>query len=514
MHLYKKYGALKKNNGYLFRTHAPESDQVSLITNNKKTLMNKVGTDWELFVKNIKPNTPYSFLIEKNNQRFEKSDPFSRKVITLAPKHLQSFTTDSTYVWKNKKPKQKDTIKICEVFMENLEGKDYLKKVENLILYLKDKDFTHVQIMPIYHFSELITLGYLSNSYFSPFTRYGDVDDFKFFIDKLHEKNIGVILDFVLFEFKEEDLGLNNYDGGYLFNKNKNERHPYFGGYLFDLSKKFVRDFLSSSVNYFINEFNVDGFRFDAINEIIYKNINNNIFDEEQLFALREIINNLDDCLIITENISSINYDNIKINKIKFIENSNYMYQVDYLFKVDEKERFSIKDFTEIEQHNIRFQMNKNLIASITHDMFLDGITLKKDTQSLISNGNKLEKQKIKLAMIYSAPGNKLVFKDYDTGFENTDLVNFFETFMYVYDKNITKDYLSFQINKFETVIVYSYFYSNKVIRLLFNIGSSEGSFGGIEKILFKDSSIKVNGTTAEIKPYSYLIFENKENKI
>jgi hypothetical protein len=116
--------------------------------------------------------------------------------------------------------------------------------------------------------------------------------------------------------------------------------------------------------------------------------------------------------------------------------------------------------------------------------------------------------------MIYSAPGNKLVFKDYDTGFENTDLVNFFETFMYVYDKNITKDYLSFQINKFETVVVYSYFYSNKVIRLLFNIGSSEGSLEGIEKILFKDSSIKVNGTTAEIKPYSYLIFENKENKI
>jgi 1,4-alpha-glucan branching enzyme len=510
MHFYNKYGAIKENNGYLFRTYAPESDKVYLVVNNKRHLMNNVDSDWELFVENIKPNTPYSFVIEKNNEKFEKSDPFAKRVVTLAPKHLQSFTTDSRYVWNHEKVNNKKDIRVCEVFMENIKGSTYKEKIKHLLEYLDNKNFTHVQIMPIYHFSRLITLGYKTSSYFSPLTTYGDIDDFKFFVDKLHEKNIGVILDFVLFEFEDEDLGLNNYDGGYLFNKNKDEKHPIFTGYLFDFNKKFVRDFLSSAINFYINEYKIDGFRFDAINEIIYKNVNNNIFDEEQLAGLKEIINNLDDCLIITENISSINYDNINIDRINFIENSNYMYQVDYLFRVDEKERFSIKDFTEIEQHNIRFQMNKNLIASITHDMFLDGITLKKDIQSLISNGSKLDKQKIKLAMIYAAPGNKLIFKDYDSGFENTDIVNFFETFMYVYDNNISKDYINFQINKFATVVVYSYFYSNKVIRFLFNIGSSEGSFEGVEKVLLKDASVKVEGTTAEIKPYSYLVFENK----
>jgi len=510
MYLYKKYGALKDNNGYVFRTHAPESDKVYLLINNTRYLMNKVNSDWELFVENIKPNTPYSFIIEKNNEKLEKSDPFARKVVTLAPKHLQSFTTDSNYIWHHKKVNNKKDIRVCEIFMENIKGGTYKEKIKNLLEYLENKNFTHVQIMPIYHFSRLITLGYKTSSYFSPLTTYGDIDDFKFFVDKLHEKNIGVIIDFVLFEFEDEDLGLNNYDGGYLFNKNKNEKHPIFTGYLFDLNKRFVKDFLSSALNFYINEYNIDGFRFDAINEIIYKNINNNIFDEEQLSALKEIINNLDECLIIVENISSINYDNINIDKIKFIENSNYMYQVDYLFKVNEKERFSIKDFSQIEEHNIRFKDNKNLMASITHDLFLDGIALKKDTQSLISNGNKLEKQKIKLAMIYSAPGNKLVFKDYDMGFENTDIINFFEIFMQVYDNNISKDYINFQINKFETVVVHSYFYSDKIVRFLFNIGSSEGSFEGVEKVLLKDNSIKISGTTAEVKPYSYLVFENK----
>jgi 1,4-alpha-glucan branching enzyme len=510
MHLYKKYGALKENNGYLFRTYAPESDKVYLVVNNKRHLMNKVDSDWELFVENIKPNTLYSFVIEKNNEKFEKSDPFARKVVTLVPKHLQSLTTDSSYVWKNKKPEQKDNIKICEVFMENLEGKNYIKKADNLIAYLKNKDFTHIQIMPTYHFSGIITLGYLSNSYFSPATKYGEIDDFKYFIDKMHENNYSVIMDIVLFEFGTDEIGLNNYDGNYLFNKNKDEKHIYFGGYLFDLNKKFVRDFLSSSINYFINEFNVDGFRLDAINELIFKNINNSIFDDEQLFSLKEIINNLDECLIIAENVSSIDYDNINISKIKFIENSNYMFQVENLFKVDEKERFSIKDFLVIEEHNKRFKNNKNLLSSITHDMFLDGITIKKDIQSLISNGNKLEKQKIKLAMLYATPGNKLVFKDYDIGFENTDIINFFETFMHFYDNTISKDYVSFKISKFETVIAYSYFYSDKVISLLFNIGSSGGYFEGVEKVLLKDASVKVEGTTAEIKPYSYLVFENK----
>jgi 1,4-alpha-glucan branching enzyme len=101
MNLYERYGSFKKNNGYLFRTYAPNSDNVFLVINSKKHLMKKEEGDWSIFIDNVKENTPYSFLIEKDGIKFEKSDPFARKVITLAPKHLQSFTSENDYIWKS-----------------------------------------------------------------------------------------------------------------------------------------------------------------------------------------------------------------------------------------------------------------------------------------------------------------------------------------------------------------------------------------------------------------------------
>ena len=512
MNLYEKYGSFKQDSGYLFKTYAPDSDNVFLVINSKKYLMQKEKGDWSIFIEGVETDTPYSFLIEKNNNKFEKSDPFARKVITLAPKHLQSFTSESNYIWKHKKINKKDDIKVCEVFMETLEGKTYKQKVEHLLTYLKDKNYTHVQLMPIYHFSETITLGYQSSSYFSSSTKYGNGDDFKFFIDRLHENNIGVVIDFVLFEFGTEEVGLNNYDGGYLFNKNKNEKHPIFGGYFFDFSKQFVKDFLLSSLLYFVNEYNIDGFRFDAINEIIFTDINNSIINQDDLNNLKYILNNLPkDCLIIAENISALNYDVLGLDRVDYIENSNYMYQIDYMFRLKEEERFKRKEFLLLKEHNHRFNNNKNLTASLTHDLFLDGYTLKKDTQSLIAEDNKLEKQKLKFGLIYAAPGNKVIFKDHNIGFENQYLDDFVNIFSKVYDNNIQKDYFEFQINQYEKVIIYSYFYKDKTITFIFNIGDKAGVVTDIGKILLKDKRIEVRGTEALIEPYSYFVFENKK---
>ena len=512
MNLYEKYGSFKQDSGYLFKTYAPDSDNVFLVINSKKYLMQKEKGDWSIFIEGVETDTPYSFLIEKNNNKFEKSDPFARKVITLAPKHLQSFTSESNYIWKHKKINKKDDIKVCEVFMETLEGKTYKQKVEHLLTYLKDKNYTHVQLMPIYHFSETITLGYQSSSYFSSSTKYGNGDDFKFFIDRLHENNIGVVIDFVLFEFGTEEVGLNNYDGGYLFNKNKNEKHPIFGGYFFDFSKQFVKDFLLSSLLYFVNEYNIDGFRFDAINEIIFTDINNSIINQDDLNNLKYILNNLPkDCLIIAENISALNYDVLGLDRVNYIENSNYMYQIDYMFRLKEEERFKRKEFLLLKEHNHRFNNNKNLTASLTHDLFLDGYTLKKDTQSLIAEGNKLEKQKLKFGLIYAAPGNKVIFKDHNIGFENQYLDDFVNIFSKVYDNNIQKDYFEFQINQYEKVIIYSYFYKHKTVTFIFNIGDKAGVVTDIGEVLLKDKRIEIRDTEALIQPYSYFIFENKK---
>jgi 1,4-alpha-glucan branching enzyme len=506
--LYKKYGAFKKENGFIFRTYAPAADKVYLLINSNKTLMNKNENDWELFIDNTDINVPYFFVIEKANKEFEKSDPFARKVLSPYIGTLKSLTTNSTYEFKAAKVNKKDTIKICEVFMETLQGFNYKEKADTLVQYLQDKNYTHVQIMPIYHFSSIETLGYMSNSYFAPSSNYGEIDDFKYFIDKLHENKYGVIMDFVLFEFGTDRKGLDNFDGGYLFNRNQHEKHEIYGGYLFDINKEFVQDFLSSAMNYYINEFNIDGFRLDALNEIIFRDKRINEFDYKEFESLKKIIEKVDECLIIAENISPIEYSKSAIDKIDYVEHAAYMYKINHLFKLETFERFKHKDYNDLFIQDVVFNKNKNFIASISHDLFVNGKTIKNDIYSMISQDYKFEKQKIKLVMLYAAPGNKMVFKDYNIGFEDTDIINYFQTFMKFYDENIGKDYKDFKIEVDKTLVTYKYIYKDKTICFIFNIGDNFIELENVNDILLNDERNKFRNNKLVIKSYTYCILK------
>jgi 1,4-alpha-glucan branching enzyme len=309
-------------------------------------------------------------------------------------------------------------------------------------------------------------------------------------------------MDFVLLEFGTDEQGLNNYDGNYLFNKNKNQKHEIFGGYLFDLNKEFVKNYLISSMNYFIEEFRVDGFRLDGLNEIIF---NNSPFAEilkTEVDNLNYIIDNLFDCILIAENITSLDYDAIDLHKISFIENSNYMYQVDYLFTKEENQMFNSKEYLEIQKHNDRFTKNNKLIASINHDLFLTGTTIVKDVKKSISYGNKLLKQKLKLSMIYAAPGIKMLFKNIDIGFEETDINDFFDYFTYIYDKNIIKDYVEFKLIRNENTIKYEYIYKNRKLSFLFNL-TEETIDINANAVLFYSNGTYEN----KLDKYSFILF-------
>jgi 1,4-alpha-glucan branching enzyme len=510
MNLYKKYGAIKKDSGYIFSTYAPGADRVYLLINSKKILMNKIDNNWEIFLDNIVTNTPYLFGVEKNNIIYQKSDPFAAKVISNGKGSLISITTESNYKWVSQKVIKKDNVKICEVFVEILPGLNYKEKVENLIKDLETKDFTHIQIMPIYHFSSIETLGYMSNSYFAPSSKYGEIDDFKYFVDKLHEKNYGIIMDFVLFEFGIDIKGLNNFDGDYLFNRNKNQKHDIYGGYLFDLGKPFVRDFLSSAINYYINEFKIDGFRLDALNEIVFRNKKVKEVYYDELSNLKDILNNIDDCLIIGEYLSIDDLSPVNFEKINYVENAAYMYKINYLFKLNESERFLHKDYLELSGMSNFFNQNKNLVSSIGHDLFLSGKTIKFDTEGFISDDYKIEKQKIKLLMIYAVPGLKMIFKDYNIGFEHTDIVKFFEKFINIFDNNINKNYIDFTITTNNNTVKYTYRYENKTIDIIFNISINFIEIKLPDNLINMDERNKIKQTTLVLKPFSYIIVENK----
>ena len=504
MNLYKKYGAFKEKNGYKFVTYAPSADFVFLNINNNTIKMNKGLDSWELYLENVEPNTEYSYIIHKQGKKTEKADPFARLSSTLKDKRLISKTSDSNYQWKTHKSfKNFNNAKIIEVYIDMLNGETYREKADELVKYLKNKNFTHVQVMPIFHNTDPITLGYLSNSYFSPHSKYGSSDDYKYFIDKLHENNYGVLMDFVLFEFGTDENGLNNYDGNYLFNKNKDERHEFFGGYLFDLNKQFVKDYLASSMNYFLEEFKIDGFRLDGLNEIIFKDSNFVDIIKSEIDNLNYIIQNLLNCILIAENITSLDYSVINLKNISFIENTNYMYQVDYLFTQEDRSRFNMSEYLYIEKHNSRFSKNTKLMASINHDLFLIGTTITKDIKKNMSAQYQVIKQKLKLSMIYAAPGIKMLFKDFDIGFEKTNLSDSLYQFINIYDKNILKDYTEFKLIKKEKTIKYEYVYTNIKISLLFNLSDQLIEMDQIKEVLYYS-----NGNYKNILDrYSFVMF-------
>ena len=119
------------------------------------------------------------------------------------------------------------------------------------------------------------TLGYKTSTYFAPDPTLGGLDDIKKMIDDLHSANLGVILDFCIFEFEEfSSNGLFNYDGTPLYEYDDRRQHPYFTVYLFDLSKPSTQSLIRSVIEFYVGYLNIDGVRFDGVNEILFMNQN------------------------------------------------------------------------------------------------------------------------------------------------------------------------------------------------------------------------------------------------
>ncbi len=148
----------------------------------------------------------------------------------------------------------------------------YRELADQLIPYVKDLGFTHIQLMPVAEHPLDESWGYQTSHYFAPTSRFGGPDDFRRFVDRCHNAGIGVLLDWVPGHFPKDEWCLGRFDGTGLYEHfdSRMGEHPDWGTYIFNYGRHEVRNFLFANALYWLKEFHIDGLRIDAVASMLY----------------------------------------------------------------------------------------------------------------------------------------------------------------------------------------------------------------------------------------------------
>ncbi|QKJ63733.1 1,4-alpha-glucan branching protein GlgB [Flavobacterium sp. M31R6] len=297
--LYEKLGAhlieVDGVKGVYFAVWAPSARTVSVIGDFNYWIQGEhplqVRWDssgiWEGFIPGIEQGTTYKYKIQSNNGGIitEKADPFA--FYCEKPPHTASVIWDLDYKWKDKKWMQtrkehNDLNKPYSVYEVHLgswkrHGEEnrfltYLEFAEDLVKYVKETGFTHVEFMPVMEYPYDPSWGYQLVGYFAPTSRFGEPQDFMVLVDKLHQAGIGVILDWVPSHFPDDAHGLGFFDGSNLFEHPDRRKgyHPDWKSLVFNYGRNEVRSFLISNALFWLQHYHIDGLRVDAVASMLY----------------------------------------------------------------------------------------------------------------------------------------------------------------------------------------------------------------------------------------------------
>jgi 1,4-alpha-glucan branching enzyme len=297
--LYDKMGAHPRQidgiPGVSFAVWAPNAKRVSLIGdfNNwdgRVYPMRSMGTSgiWELFVPGLEQGGLYKYEIQTNADELRiKTDPFAFSM-ELRPGSASVLWNLDNYSWcddqwMNNRKEFNHFSSPMTVYEAHLgswlripgEGNrwaSYREAAEPLVAHMKKYGFTHVELMPIMEHPFDASWGYQVTGYYAPTSRFGTPDDFKFFVDFLHQNQLGVILDWVPAHFPKDDYSLRLFDGTALyehFDPKKGE-HRDWGTLIFNYGRNEVRNFLVSNALFWLDKYHVDGLRVDAVASMLY----------------------------------------------------------------------------------------------------------------------------------------------------------------------------------------------------------------------------------------------------
>ncbi len=295
-------GAHVTDGGTFFAVWAPHAHSVSVVGefNNwdgRENPMEKEDATgiWTTQVSGVEKWDLYKFELKtaENAPPFLKSDPYAR-VAEVRPKTASLVYDSEEFDWEDEtwlssrgeQQSFRKPISIYEVYLaswkrkgpDNNEYLGYRELAQELVPYVKECGFTHIELMPIAEHPYDPSWGYQITGYYAPTSRFGDPDDLKYFINECHKAGIGVIMDWVPGHFPKDEQGLQMFDGTPLYeyaDPRKREQKEW-GTYIFDYGKPGVRNFLLSNAHYWCEKFHIDGLRVDAVASMLYLDYSKN----------------------------------------------------------------------------------------------------------------------------------------------------------------------------------------------------------------------------------------------
>jgi len=434
---------------------------------------------YEIQVPGVSEFDAYKYVIVTHSGlELWKADPYAKHAETR-PLTASKVYTLPEYKWKDKKWMDNRTVpyhqpmNIYEVHLgswkHNEEGKElsYRELAHRLVEYVKEMNYTHVELLPVTEYPYDKSWGYQATGYFSPTSRYGTPEDFMYFVDIFHQNNIGVILDWVPGHFTKDAHGLYEFDGTpcYEYSDTRKMEHEGWGTRVFDYGRNEVKSFLTSSAVSWIEDYHIDGIRVDAVSSMLFLNYcrdedkcARNIYGGFENLEAIDFIKNLN--LYVKENypgVSMIAEESTSYPKVTaavehgglgfdFKWNMGWMNDsLDYL----ETDPFFRKGVHNKFTFSMHYAFSENFILPISHDEVVHGKKSLLD-KSPVPYEDKFANLKAFLGYMYAHPGKKLAFMGIDIAqFIEWDEERELDWLLMLYPKHVFTHRYVKELNKF-----------------------------------------------------------------
>ena len=449
-HSHKYLGSFLDGDKCTFRVWAPNAVKVFVTGEfcswhphtHEMKLINDKGI-FEVELSGIKQYDAYKYVIvTKSGTELWKADPYAKHAETRPLTASKVYSLPS-YEWKDSKwMKSREVpyhgpMNIYEVHLGSWKhhegGKElsYRELAHTLVDYVKDMNYTHIELLPVTEYPYDKSWGYQAIGYFAPTSRYGTPEDFMYFVDCCHQNNIGVILDWVPGHFTKDAHGLYEFDGThcYEYSDTRKMEHEGWGTRVFDYGRNEVRSFLTSSAVSWIEDYHIDGIRVDAVSSMIFLNYcrdedksARNIYGGFENLEAIDFLKNLN--LYVKENypgVSMIAEESTSYPKVTaavehgglgfdFKWNMGWMNDsLDYL----ETDPFFRKGVHNKFTFSMHYAFSENFILPISHDEVVHGKKSLLDKSPVLYE-DKFGNFKAFLGYMYAHPGKKLTFMGID----------------------------------------------------------------------------------------------------